>query len=140
VRLYRVPRASESGYALKERPSAAGQATTTEACALTPVALPFGGHGLDRVRDRLGRLAPGQVLTPAMDQARDLLGRTPGMVERVFAELVRGYAWWRAEIRRSRAVQYGTAAVVIGLIVLFVWLYNRKPSTPWQRFRRDFGF
>jgi hypothetical protein len=49
-----------------------------------------------------------------VDNARGLLQRG--------AELaLRGFAWWQVEVRRSRAVQYATVAVLIALIALLVW-------------------
>ena len=105
VRLYRVPRA-------------AGTA-----------ALPFGGLGLDRVRDRLA--AP--AVTGVFEKA-------PGVVQDGVEKARRGFAWWQSEIRRSRAVQYGTAVVVIALIIFLVWYFHHKPETPVERFRRSLGF
>lgn len=103
-------------------------------------ALPFGGRGLDRVRGQLGRIHPAQVIVPAVEQARDLIGRTPGLLNKAYAESLRGYEWWRVEVKRNRAVQYGTVIIVAVVILVCLWLYQRKPSTPWQKFQRGLGF
>lgn len=139
VRLYRVPRAGASGYGLKERPASSG-APAGAGSSLAAVVLPYGGHGLDRVRGQLDRIAPGQVIAPAVAQARDLLTKAPGLLERCVAASVRGYEWWRAEVRRNRVVQYATVAAIIAVILLSYWVYEKKTASPWRKFQRQLGF
>ncbi len=117
VRLYRVPRSSE----LPERdnvPAASGS-------------LPFGGRGLDRVRDRLGSSLPGEALAPAVQHARGLLEKAGEMT-------LLGFSWWQVEVRRSRTVQYVTIAVMIALVALLIWALTPR-QTPIQKFRRSLG-
>jgi len=128
VRLYRVPRADEAGgYTLKQRDRAQGAPTDDSAHPLAPVNLPFGGVGLDRVRGKLGT-------APAVAHAQGLLrqGRE---------KIMQAVAWWRAAVRRSKAVQYGTIALVIALIIILVLAvkHKPKPATPWQKFQRSIG-
>jgi hypothetical protein len=136
VKLYRIPRASESGYTLQKRHAAPAPSSDR----LAPAVLPFGGHGLDRVREQLGRTVPGQVIGPVAEHAQGAIGIVADVLRRLGVFLREGYEWWRVEVRRNKAVQYGTIIAIAGCIVLFLWLYKRKPSTPWQRFKSDFGF
>lgn len=143
VRLYRVPRADEAGgYSLKQRGSAPAQAAADGVSALPVASLPFGGHGLDRVRDKL-EAGPAQVFAPAFDHVQGLVAKTPGLFRRMADALYNGYQWWRSEVRRSRAVQFGTIAVAVILIITLVWSiwhYTHRPKTPWQKFQRSLGF
>ncbi len=137
VRIYRIPRADESGYALKKRP--APPADDAAPSALTPAALPFGGHGLDRVRGQLGRTAPGTAGYES-GQAQDLAGAAQDLLHRMLSAAQRGFEWWRTEVRQNRTVQIATVAAVLLIIGISIWLYNRKPTTPWQKFQRSLGF
>lgn len=139
VRIYRIPRADESGYALKKR-AAAPAGEPAAAPALAPAKLPFGGHGLDRVRSQLTRSAPSQMLGPAADHAQDLSETAQDLFHRSLGAAQRAFAWWRTEVQRNRTVQFATIAVIIAVIGISVWLYSRKPATPWQKFQRNFGF
>jgi len=139
VRLYRVPRADEgSGYTLT-RPGTDAVSPADSKGRLDPVELPFGGLGLDRVRGRLGSSSPSEAFAPMMDHARGALSKMPGIFHRSYDMALQGTAWWRVEIRRSRTVQYATAAVVIAAIFFIVWFVHHRPSTPWQKFQRKFG-
>jgi len=122
VRLYRVPRAGEPGGAsLTQRGSAA------------PDSRPFGGLGLDRVR---GKLAAGTPAEAAMTQAQ-------GMLMKLFEVISRGFNRWKDGIRSSKAVQIGTALLVILAVVFTVWAVTHKPkpkpATPWQKLQRSLG-
>ena len=136
VRLYRVPRANESGYALLKRPAAAAPASG----GLAPMVLPYGGHGLDRVRDLIGRPGAVQAMSPVAQHAQGGMAVLLDLVRRIFLFLREGYEWWRVEVRRNRTVQYGTLVIIAAVILLGIWIYNRKPSTPWQKFQRQLGF
>jgi len=142
VRLYRVPRADEAGgYSLKQRGGVSGQNPAENAPAPAAAVLPFGGHGLDRVRDRLGA-GPVQALGPAFDHVQGLVAKTPGLLRRLGDALGRAYQWWRFEVRHSRPVQYGTIAVVLLLIITLVWgvwFKKPKPKTQWQKFQNSLG-
>jgi len=139
VRLYRVPRADEgSGYTLTRRDTAAGSRADSKG-RLDPIDLPFGGLGLDRMRNRLGGSSPSEVVAPVMDHAREILSTMPGIFHQGYDMTLQGIAWWRVEIRRSRMVQYATAIVVIAMIIGLGW-YLHRPSTPWQKLQRKFGF
>lgn len=118
VRLYRVPKSSE----LPQRDNAPAAS----------VSLPFGGRGLDRVRDRLGSALPGDSLAPAVQHARGLLENAGDLT-------LRGFAWWQVEIRRSRAVQIATIAAMVALVALLIWTLTPR-QTPIQKFRRSLGF
>jgi len=118
VRLYRVPRSDEPL-----------QGSDIQAAA---VRLPFGGRGLDRVRDRIGSTLPSDALTPAVQHAR-------GLLEQAGETILRGFSWWQVEVRRSRTVQYATIAVLIVLAALLIWALTPK-QTPLQKFRRSLGF
>ncbi|MDA8098819.1 MAG: adenylate/guanylate cyclase domain-containing protein [Nitrospiraceae bacterium] len=132
VRLYRIPRAGESGYNLKQRETPA-PANGSASHPLAPVALPFGGLGLDRVRDRL---AAGPSLA-----AREIAEKLPGMLQDGASTAKRGFAWWREEVRRSRTMQYITIAVIIAIIALIVWgvKHKQKQATPLQKLQRSLG-
>ena len=122
IRLFRVPRADEAGgAALKHRDDG----------STAPNNLPFAGRALDRVRSKLAAGIPAEAV---VTQAH---GALMTLVETV----ARGFGWWKTEIRRSRAIQYGTAALVIVLILLMVWAVNHKPkpATPWQKLQRSMG-
>jgi len=127
VRLYRVPRADEAGgYSLKQRDNAGVKPAADSRHPLTPVNLPFAGMGLDRVRDKL-------ETAPAVAQAQGILRQGSKMT-------TQAAAWWRTEVRRSKAVQYGTAALVIALIILLVWAVKpgkSRPATQWQKLQRS---
>lgn len=126
VRLYRVPRAGEAGgYTLTQRDTTGAQTAGGTVSPLVPVTLPFAGISLDRVRGKL-------ATAPAVAHAQDLLRQGSKVTTRTVA-------WWREEIKRSKAVQYGTAALVIVLIILLVWALKPKPTTPWQKFQRSLG-
>jgi adenylate cyclase len=118
VRLYRVPRS----YELPQRDNAPA----------TSGSLPFGGRGIDRVRDRLGSALPSEALAPAMQHAH-------GLMEKAGDMMLNGFAWWQFEVRRSRTVQAVTIAVMIALVVLLIWTLTPK-QTPMQKFRRSLGF
>ncbi len=123
VRLYRVPHAAEAGFADK-------QAEHHEAAGTN---LPYGGLGLDRVRNKLTVSAPTDVALSHAHGALNRLGET----------IVNGYTWWRSEVRRSRTVQYATAAVVIIIIVFLVWALKPKHKVklnPFQKMERSLGF
>lgn len=118
VRLYRVPRAVELQQ-VDNAPAASGS-------------LPFGGRGLDRVRDRLGSSLPTDALAPAVQHAA-------GLVEKAGDLALRGFSWWQIEVRRSRTVQIVTIAALIALAALLIWALTPK-QTPMQKFRRSLGF
>lgn len=139
VRLYRVPRAGESGYALKKEAASPGMNGADTGNPPGAAALPFGGHGLYRVRDLLGKGVPAQMLEPAMGQARKGAAVLLTIAGHLFALAVQGYDWWRVEMRRSRVVQYTTIAVIVAVIALVYWLNKRQTATPWQRFQRQLG-
>lgn len=140
VRLYRVPRADEAGgYSLARRETQSNSGSEASG-SIAPVVLPFGGHGLDRVRDQLNRTTAAYVIAPAVEHAKDLLEKTPTWLERFFVKAIQAFEWWRTEVRRNKTVQYATVAVIAAIIILIIWSSHRKPSTPWQRFKRDFGF
>jgi class 3 adenylate cyclase len=142
VRLYRVPRADEAGgYALKRQNGAGSGRTAGAQPALAPVSLPFGGHGLDRVREKLaGGVA--QTLAPAVAQAQELASGVPGLLRRMTGASKQGFSWWRAEVRHSRPVQYVTVIVLLALVLLVVWAVKPKPAplTPLQKLQRSLGF
>jgi adenylate cyclase len=124
VRLYRVPRADEANsYTRKQRDSSGAKPAPDSPHPLPPIALPFAGMGLDRVRGKL-------ETAPAMVQAQGLLRQGGEMA-----------TWWRTELRRSKTVQYVTAAVVIALIIVLVWAvkHKPKPATPWEKIQRSLG-
>ena len=121
VRLYRVPRADEPGGSLlKQRGNLPVQETADGNPAATRASLPFGGYGLDRVRDRLG-VGPVQALAPALDHVQDLVAKTPEQLRNIGNNADRAFHWWRGEVRHSRAVQYITMAVLALLIALLIW-------------------
>jgi class 3 adenylate cyclase len=136
VRLYRVPRANESGYALSRRPASPAPA----AGGVAPAVLPYGGHGLDRVRDLISRPGAVQAIAPVAQHAQGGVAVLMDVLRRFLLFLQEGYAWWRVEVRRNRTVQYGTIVIIAAIIILGIWFYNRKPSTPWQKFQRQLGF
>jgi hypothetical protein len=139
VRLYRVPRARESGYALKQRPVPAGQGQGGGSGKLGPTVLPFGGHGLDRVRDKLYRPATMQMLSPVADHAKGAFDIALDLLRRLLVLFQQGFMWWRTEVRKNKTVQIGTVLVIVTIVILVTWLNKRKPATPWQRFKRDLG-
>jgi class 3 adenylate cyclase len=115
IRLFRVPRAAAA-------------------------TLPYGGVGLDRVRERLDGWAP-SLLDPAASHARAQLARMPDRLRTLREGVARGYGWWRTELPRSRSVQVFTILVAAALGLAAWKLFHRpEPATPWQQFRRDFGF
>ncbi|MEK6742706.1 MAG: adenylate/guanylate cyclase domain-containing protein [Nitrospirota bacterium] len=118
VRLYRVPRTSELPRG-DNSPAASG-------------GLPFGGRGLDRVRDRLGSPLSTDALAPAVEHARGLLEKAGDLA-------LRGFSWWQIEVRRSRTVQIATIAAMIALAALLIWALTPR-QTPMQKFRRSLGF
>jgi adenylate cyclase len=127
VRLYRVPKANEAaGHA----PQHAGKGSKDL------VNLPFAGLGLGRVRNKLSLVLPMRVLSPAMSHAQGFLSIT---LRQGIASLSRFFGWWREEVRRSRAVQYGTMIVLMGLIWLMYWALKPRPSTPWRKLQRALG-
>lgn len=139
VRIFRVPRAGDSGGYVISRGEGAAAGSGGEH-PLSPPALPFGGLGLSRVRDRLQASTASQVLAPVADHARGLVEQLPGRLQRLRELLERGWSWWRVEVRRSRTVQYATAIVVIALVALLAWaILKPKPETPWQSFQRKLG-
>jgi class 3 adenylate cyclase len=117
VRLYRIPRSGE----LSQRDDASA----------TSGNLPFGGRGLDRVRDRLGSALPSEALAPAVQHARGLLEQAGNLA-------LRGFSWWQVEVRRSRTVQVVTIAAMIALAALLIWALTPR-QTPLQKFRRSLG-
>ncbi len=121
VRLYRVPRAGEANFTLKRHYSAGA----------APDNLPFAGLGLDRVRNNLSAGIPVEAAVT----------RAQGLLMRSREALAQGFAWWKIEIRRSRAVQYGTALMALILIVAMVWAvaHKSRPATPLQRLHRTLG-
>ena len=142
TRLFRVPRAGEAGgYVIRRDAGAPSDTASDGVHPLSPPALPYGGLGLSRVRDRLQAGTASQVLAPVADHARGLVDRLPGQLDRLRALLVRGFGWWRVEVRRSRTVQYATAIVACALLALLAWalLSKPKPATPWQQFQRNLG-
>jgi len=118
VRLYRVPRSVDL-------PQSSNAPTASSS-------LPFGGRGLDRVRDRLGSALPTEALAPAVDHARGLLVKAEDVT-------LRGFSWWQVEVRRSRTVQIVTIVVLIALVALLIWAFTPK-QTPVQKLRRSLGF
>lgn len=139
VRLYRIPRADEAGgYALKQRGGVPATSADGSGAGPSVAALPFGGHGLDRVRDRLSTAAG-----LSFEQVQGLVAKTPGVLQRLLDTVKQAFHWWRADVRTSRPVQYATMAVIILLIVALVWgvkSHTSKPKTPWQKIQRSFGF
>jgi len=121
VRLYRVPRANEAGFALKQ-----GQDSTA-------LNLPFGGLGLTPVRSRLSTLPADAAISHAQGALTKSLDLT-----------AHGFAWWREEVRHSRAVQVATIIALIALIVALVWAvkpkHKPKPLNPIQKLQRSLGF
>ncbi len=121
IRLFRVPRADEAGGAMLKHPDD-GRTPRNN--------LPFAGRGLDRVRDKLAAGLPAEAAVAQAHGALMLLMET----------IARGFGWWKNEIRRSRAVQYATAVVLIIIIVFTVWAvkhHKPKPATPWQKLQRS---
>lgn len=117
VRLYRVPKSLELPH--------------HDNVPASSVSLPFGGRGLDRVRDRLGSSLPTDALAPAVQHAA-------GLLEKAGELSLRGFSWWQVEVRRSRSVQIATIAVMIALVALLIWALTPK-QTPMQKFRRSLG-
>jgi len=141
IRLYRVPRAGEAGgYVLKERETGGARTGAGVPHPLTPATLPFGGQGLDRVRDRLGSGIPVDAFAPAMDQARGFFEKARSLTGHVLALGMRFYLWWRTEVRRSKAVRIGTVIAVLAITAFLIWVLKPKPATPWQKFKRSLGF
>jgi hypothetical protein len=117
VRLYRIPRTAgiESG-----------------------ATLPFAGRGLNRVRDRMGASISVLAIAPAVS---GVFKRASGLMNRLVESAHRSFEWWRSEVRRSRAVQYGTMIVITLIIVLITWHFtHRQPATPLQRLQQSLGF
>jgi class 3 adenylate cyclase len=127
VRLYRVPRVDAVSAGLPRRRKSTGS---------TPVALPFGGRGLDRVRGNLWVSVPLQVLGPARKHAQNL---TLSFLHHMRELLAKSLAWWRVEVRRSRPVQIATVIVLVALIGFMVWSLKTKPDTPWRKLHRALG-
>jgi class 3 adenylate cyclase len=131
VRLYRVPRARDAvaGYLQKKRGKS----------GITPVTLPFGGRGLDRVRGNPWVRVSLRVIAPAREFAQSLV---LSLLHRARTLVSPGLSWWRVELRRSRAVQVGSVVVLFALIVLIVLMVGAlkpKPTTPWQKLHRALG-
>lgn len=124
VRLYRVPRSGEPG-GTPQKQAGGGSAA--------PVNLPFGGWGLDRVR---GKLTAGIPAEAAVTQAHGMLVKSLEATGRTFDR-------WKEGMRRSRAVQVGTALLVLVAIVFTVWAVKHKPKpkplTPLQKLQRSLG-
>ncbi len=122
VRLYRVPRSNEAGFAMKRSD---GNHPSDK--------LPFAGLGLDRVRDKL---ASGISAEAAVSGAK-------GAMKEFLDVWARGFDWWRTEVRRSRMVQYVTALAAIAIIVFLVWAVKPKHNarlTPVQKLERSLRF
>jgi adenylate cyclase len=130
VRLYRVPKAVEAGYGQKQVGGTKGAAGNAD--------LPFGGFSLARVRDKIGSGS----IAPVMDHTQNVLSRLPDFVAYGSESATKGFAWWMSEVRRSRAVQYGTIIVVVLLILVLVWAIKPKPRklNPLQQIERSLGF
>jgi adenylate cyclase len=136
VRLYRIPWTDQSGYALK-KPASTSAPVAENADA---VVLPYGGHGLDRVRDKLERPDPGQILQPAMEYTQDLFGKVVVASRSAWDLLVEGYEWWSEEVRRSRKLQIILALIIVLFIFWIGWELRPRKLTPWQKFQRSVGF
>lgn len=122
IRLYRVPKATEAGY---------GDVSA---------GLPYGGLSLDRVRNKIG--TTGAPLDLAA-HAQTVFSKLPGVVQQGAQTASRGFDWWRSEVRRSRIIQYVTAALAVLLIFAIVWAMKpkpRKPLTPLQKLQRSLRF
>ncbi len=132
VRLYRIPHADEAGgYSLGRRSRAPEAKAGNERHPLAPETLPFAGLGLDRIRGEIS--VSSQPLAPVMAHAR-------GFFTQARDALLRGIAWWRIEVRRSRAVQVATVIVLIGLVIIAAWaLKPRHTATPLERLQRSLG-
>lgn len=128
VRLFRVPRSNEAGDGTLKELDRGGQPA---------VALPFGGLALNRVRNKLTFVSPARILDPAREHAQNLLLT---LLNQLADAVSRAVAWWRMEVRRSRAVQIGTL-IALALITWFlIWALKPKPATPWQKLHRTLGF
>lgn len=138
VRLYRVPWTDDSGYALK-KPSSASAADPGPEAQKKAVALPFGGHGLNRVRDQLQRPDAAQMIQPAVQYTQDLFGKLPEYFRRAWVLLVQGYEWWMAEVRRNRTLQIILAVIIVLFIFWIGWELRPRKLTPWQKFQRSIG-
>jgi adenylate cyclase len=121
IRLYRVPRADEAGFPQQQDKD---QATRAK--------LPFGGLGLNPVRNKLA----------ASIQAEAAVSHAHGVLNKSFEMTVQGFSWWRTEVRRSRAVQYATVLLAIVLIIFLAWAVKpkHKQLNPIQKIQRSFGF
>lgn len=122
IRLYRVPRANEAGFALQHQ----------EKDRVTLDNLPFAGLGLNPVRSKLAASIPAEA---AVSHAQGVLNKSHEMA-------VEGFSWWKTEVRSSRAVQYVTAILAILLIIFLVWAAKPKPKhlNPVQKIQRSLGF
>ena len=123
IRLYRVPRAGEAGFALQK---------DDKEDRLTRANLPFAGLGLNPVRSKLAASLPAEA---AVSHAQGVLNKS-------FEMTVQGFSWWRTEVRRSRTVQYATAVLAIVLIIFLVWAAKPKPKrlNPIQKMQQSLGF
>ena len=92
--------------------------------------------GLERVRGNPSVLASLEVIGPAREHAQNLM---LSLLHHMRELVSPGLAWWRKEIRRSRAVQVGSVIVLIALILLMAWALKPKPATPWQKLHRALG-
>jgi hypothetical protein len=81
-----------------------------------------------------------QVIAPVAQHAQGGAAALGDLVRRSFLFLQEGYAWWRVEVRRNRAVQYGTVAVLAAVILFSYWFYQRRSATPLQKLQRRLGF
>ncbi len=122
IRLYRVPRANEAGFALQQH----------DKDRATQNSLPFAGLGLNPVRNKLAVSIPAEA---AVSHAQGVLNKS-------YETTVKVFSWWRTEVRRSRTVQYATAILAIALIIFLVWAAKPKPKqlNPIQKIQRSFGF
>lgn len=124
VKLYRVPRVSEVGsYRVQGdgTPPAPGG-------PLAPLALPFGGASLDRVRDR--------ITSDPLLLAKDAITR--GM-----AAAAPAVATVKTRLRDSRGFRFALAGGLLALVglvlivtVVAVWP-EKKKETRWEKFKRE---
>jgi hypothetical protein len=68
-----------------------------------------------------------------------MLAKMPGALHQGFAMTRQGTDWWRTEVRRSRTVQYATVMAIVALVILIVWFFQHRPSTPLQKFLHKLG-
>jgi class 3 adenylate cyclase len=144
VRLYRIPQAGQTGvYSLAspDKNTQDGQDATQH--PLVQPLLPFGGLGLNAVRERLHRTTdPGQILIPKIRQAKGWLGKIPNWAGAAGRAMGNGLGRWKIEVRRSRRWQIATAVVVVVFVAVLIWgLWPKepKPLTTWQQIQRNLG-